>query len=145
MKLPVILGAMVSLTVSGVAQAALLDSIHGGVRINRGNGYVAVRDAIEAKTGDSIMAAAKGRARLVYSDGCVVDIQPGSVAVVVTESPCAKGATNNEGVGTEAELSTTGMVVSGLALAAVAGGIASAASNGQHTSPPFIPPSPASP
>ena len=145
MKLPVILGAMVSLTVSGVAQAAFLDSIHGGVWINRGNGYVAVRGATEAKTGDSIMAAAKGRARLVYSDGCAVDIQSGSVVVVGTESPCAKGATNNEGVGTEAGLGTTGMVVSGLAFAAVGGGIAAAALNGQHTSPPFIAPSPASP
>lgn len=145
MKLPVILGAMVSLTVSGVAQAAFLDSIHGGVRINRGDGYVSVRGATEAKTGDSIMAAAKGRARLVYSDGCTADILPGSVVVVGAESPCAKGAMNNEGVGTEAGLSPTALVVGGLALAAVGGGIAAAVSNGQHTSPPFIPPSPASP
>jgi hypothetical protein len=43
MKLPVILGGVVSLAVSGVAQAAFLDNIHGGVRVNRGDGYVAVR------------------------------------------------------------------------------------------------------
>lgn len=138
MKLPVILGGVVSLAVSGVAQAAFLDNIHGGVRVNRGDGYVAVRGATEAKAGDSIMAAAKGRARLIYSDGCAVDIQPGSVVVVGTESPCTKGATN-------AGLSTTGLVVGGLALAAAGGGIAAAALHGQQTSPPFIPPSPASP
>lgn len=154
MKLPVILGAMVSLAVSGVAQAAFLDSIHGGVRVNRGDGYVAVRGATELKPGDMVMVDAKGKARLVYPDNCGVSVKAGSVTVVGAKSPCLEGRSARIPSGdgapayvdpAESGLDTTGLVVGGLALAAVGGGIAAAALNGQPTSPPFIPLSPASP
>jgi hypothetical protein len=131
MKLTVILEATVSLAVSSVAQAALLQGVQGGVWVNRGDGYVTVRGATELKPGDMIMANANGGARLVYQDGCIVDVQPGSVVAVGPESPCATGAIS--------------MVVGGLAIAAAAAGAAAAATVGHHTSTPFIPPMPASP
>ena len=70
--------------------AATVDSIHGQVLLNSGAGYRVVVGTMEAKVGDSVMVNPGGSARLVYSDGCMVKVEPGSVVAVAPESqsPC---------------------------------------------------------
>lgn len=148
-KLSTIVAAVASLAASGMAQAALLEGIHGGVRVNRGDGYVAVRGATQLKPGDLVMVDAKGEARLIYAKGCAVSVQAGSVAIVAAEPPCTQWTAQwpgaAEGLESEGGLSTTGMVVGGMALGAGAAGAAVAATSGNHASPLFIPPLPVSP
>ena len=38
------------------------------------------------------MVAPGGSAKVVYDDGCKVDIQPGAVATIAPISPCASGS-----------------------------------------------------
>jgi hypothetical protein len=74
------------------ASAATLESIAGQVSINRGNGFQRVMGAVEANVGDAIMVGPGGRARVVYGDGCPVNVDPGSVVRIEAQSPCAAHA-----------------------------------------------------
>jgi hypothetical protein len=150
MKLPIILAATVSMALIGVAKAALLEDVHGGVRVNRGNGYIAVRGDTEVKPGNMVMVDAKGGAQLVYPDGCDVIVKAGSATVIGAKSPCSQCIPNAEradlgieGPGTESSLCTAAMVVGAVGLVGGAAGAALAGTN--PTLSPFIPARPASP
>ncbi len=99
-----------SMTLASVAaSAATLDSIQGEVLVNRGGGYEVVNGPTELKPGDSAMANPGGSAQVVYADGSVVPVQPGSVVTVGETATAAGGG-----------LSTSTLVVGGLV---VAGGV----------------------
>ena len=61
---------------------ATLENITPQVSVNQGQGYKQVAAASALSNGDQVMAGPGGRARLVYPDGCVTDIFPGSVVTV---------------------------------------------------------------
>ena len=52
------------------------------VLISQGEGYSEVKDFTEASRGDQVMAGPHGQARIVYPDGCAVQVGPGGVASV---------------------------------------------------------------
>ena len=98
-----------------------------------------VAGTIQGGPGDTIVANPGGSAQIVYPDGCVIDVLPGSVAVINAQSPCsASNATVTSGSATTT--STTpeplssdgggGSGISGTALAlgavAVGGGVGAA-------------------
>jgi hypothetical protein len=146
MKLAVVLGTTFIFAFGNVAEAALLQGVHGGVRVNRGDGYVVVRDATELKSGDMVMVDAKGKARLVYSDGCDVPVKARSVTIISAKSPCSQMAAQYPGPGgstpPDGDLGFIGWVGGGGALlvgGALAGGIAAASSGGNNSTPSFIP------
>ena len=50
--------------------------------VNQGQGYKQVAAASAVSTGDQVMAAPGSRAKILYSDGCAVDVYPGAVVTV---------------------------------------------------------------
>ena len=97
----------------GAAQAATLGSVQGPVLVNTGAGYGPAKGSSELKPGDTVMAKAGGSAQISYDDGCVVEVNVGSVVTVSKESPCkptgALGAAPVPGVG---------LAIAGVAVAA---------------------------
>jgi hypothetical protein len=96
------------LAVSAPAQAAraTVQSVQGNVSIDRGTGFQQLTSAMPAEIGNRIMAAPGSSAKIVYGDGCTVEVKPGSVVSVGKESPCrapnglfwGNQGTNNWGV-----------------------------------------------
>jgi hypothetical protein len=129
-RLSVIMGAVASLAANGMADAALLEPVRGGVRVNHGDGYLAVHGVTDVNPGDQVMVDPKGQARLVYPDGCKVNVKAGSVAVVGAKSPCTKHAAAVE----------PALVVAGALAAAGAGiGVGVAAASGGQAQEQFVP------
>jgi hypothetical protein len=78
------------------AQAATVTAERGDVLVNRGKGFVAVRQAIEVAPGDQVMARPKGIGRVSFADGCSLDVQPGRVFTVSEQSPCERRGSHIE-------------------------------------------------
>ena len=70
------------------ASASTVDSIKGRILLNRGDGFQVVAAPTTAKPGDKIMASPGGSAKLLYADGCAVDVRPEAVVTVGAKSPC---------------------------------------------------------
>jgi hypothetical protein len=64
------------------ATAATVKVLQGQVSVNQGQGYKQVAAASAVSTGDQVMAAPGSRAKILYSDGCAVDVYPGAVVTV---------------------------------------------------------------
>src|SRR6478752_9073583 len=62
--------------------AATVQVVQGQVSVNQGQGFKQVVAASAVSTGDRVMAAPGSRGRLVYADGCAVDVYPGAVVTV---------------------------------------------------------------
>ena len=61
---------------------AVVEPVKGQVYINHGKGFQAVTASTKASVGDQVMVAPDGRGKIVYSEGCVVDVHPGAVVGV---------------------------------------------------------------
>ena len=68
--------------------AAMLEAIAGQVSVNRGSGFQHVSGVVNVEPGDAVMVSPGGSARVVYADGCPVNVAPGSVLRVAAASPC---------------------------------------------------------
>lgn len=80
------------------ALGASVQSIQGEISINRGDGFRAVTAPIQTRAGDLVRASRDSHAKVVYEDGCVVEVRPGRVVRVSAISPCKAGyATGNQG------------------------------------------------
>jgi hypothetical protein len=64
------------------AVAATVEVLQGQVSVNQGHGYKHIAAASAVSTGDQVMAAPGGRGRIVYADGCALDVSPGAVVTV---------------------------------------------------------------
>jgi hypothetical protein len=62
--------------------AATVKVVQGQVSVNQGQGYKQVATATAVSTGDRVMAAPGSRGKLVYADGCTLDVHPGAVVTV---------------------------------------------------------------
>ena len=124
----------------GQAFAATVRATGGQVLINRGEGYKMVAGTVPGGPGDTIVANPGGSAQIVYPDGCVIEVLPGSVAVINAQSPCSS-ANNTVTTGSTTTTAATepagpsdggggGSGISGTALAlgavAVGGGVGAA-------------------
>lgn len=81
--------AVSALLVSGLVEAATVDSIQGRVAINRGTGFQPVTTATSGKSGDRVMASPNSSAEIVYDNGCREKVEPGQVVTIKAEPPCA--------------------------------------------------------
>jgi hypothetical protein len=104
-----------TLCVAGPAAAATIKATGGQVLLNRGDGYKLVSGQAEAGSGASVVVNPGGSAQIVYSDGCVVDVKPATVATITPQSPCTTGTGSGP--------STTTLV---LGAVAVGGGVGAA-------------------
>ena len=84
---------VLAVSFAGQAFAAQVRATGGQVLINRGEGYKMVAGTVQGGPGDTIVANPGGSAQIVYPDGCVVDVLPGSVAVINAQSPCSAANT----------------------------------------------------
>lgn len=103
-------GAFCLATLLGfAAQAATLDVTRGGVLVSRAGGpYEAVDQPIHLQSGDSILVDPGGAARVVYANGCAVEVQPGMVFTVSEPPICYTGSNP---VSTYGSLKDTGVIV----------------------------------
>lgn len=102
--------------------AATVNSVSGQVLVNKGEGYQQVVGSTSANPGDTVVVNPGGSASIVYPDGCVVQVQPGTVATIAQTSPCQAGS---------AGTNTTTFILGGLA---VGGGVAAAIMLGKDKS-----------
>lgn len=148
-------GVIAGLVAFGAAYAApTVETLGGTVRVNQGKGFATLQGASAVKAGDTIMADPKGKGRLVYSDGCTVNVKPGALVTVAEVSPCSLNAQTSDdrdrkdGGGFALTDPSTGLLIAGGAAAAGIGAAVALGSNGGSGTPgiiPFIPPKPASP
>jgi hypothetical protein len=103
--------------------AATVNSTGGQVLINRGDGYKQVAGSTQGNPGDTVVANPGGSGTIVYPDGCVVDVMPGTVVTIAAQSPCTAGT----GTGINATTFALGAVV-------VGGGVGAAILLGQDKS-----------
>ncbi len=80
---------MVAVLASSAAHAAALNDIKGDVRVSHGAGFVKVDGSAEVAPGDKIKVGRKAAVKLVYSDGCSINVPAGALATVAKQSPCS--------------------------------------------------------
>ncbi len=73
---------------SSSALAASVEVVQGQVSLNRGAGYTRVSGLTKAKAGDMVMASPNGRARVAYGNGCILEVEPGTVVTVPPDANC---------------------------------------------------------
>ena len=81
-QFPVALGLSIGAFICLPAMAATVEVVEGQVSVNQGQGYKQVAAASAVSAGDQVMAAPGSRGKIVYSDGCAVDVYPGAVVTV---------------------------------------------------------------
>jgi hypothetical protein len=78
-----------SVFAASTSWAATVQVSSGEVFIDRGNGYSMVTGSTTGKPGDVVMAKAGGSAVIIYGDGCVQNVDVGTIATIVEVPPCA--------------------------------------------------------
>jgi hypothetical protein len=94
-----------------------VQTIEGTLSLNRGDGYVEVLSWADAPSGSQVMANPGSRGKVIYSDGCEVNVSPGSVYTVQDSSPCGSGVM---GGGPARNYVIGGLVIAGGAVAVIA-------------------------
>ena len=89
-----VIAVLSSISLSSAGLAATVNQTGGQVLVNKGEGYRQVAGPTQANPGDSVVANPGGSGQIVYPDGCVVGVQPGSVVTIAEQSPCATGGSN---------------------------------------------------
>ena len=70
-------------------------SSKGAVMVSRGQGYAPISGPTAANTGDKVVAFTGGHAKVIYPDGCTVEVHDGGTVFVVSEtSPCKAPGTS---------------------------------------------------
>lgn len=77
-----------SFLVCSAAQAITVKAVEGEVLLSRGSGYEPIPGTAQAKVGDSVWAGEFGSGQIIYANGCVVTVRPGSVVSVEPQSSC---------------------------------------------------------
>ena len=72
---------------SSAASAAMVEFVEGHLSLNQGNGYKPVANIASANSGDLVMASPGGSGKIVYADGCVVEVKPGTWSRFASNRP----------------------------------------------------------
>jgi hypothetical protein len=138
---------LAALLASGSAQAASLEDVRGDVWIGREKGFSLVNGSTELSPGDKIKVGRKGVARLVYSDGCSVNVGANSLTRVAKNSPCSFSAQFGGPSGSSLSDNQWGAIGMGVVAAGggLAAGLASRGGGGTQVVPVPIPVSSAPP
>lgn len=118
--------ALLVISMATQALAATVNATSGQVLINRGEGYMMVAGSTQANTGDTIVVNPGGSAQIVYPDGCVINVSPGSVAAIAARSPCGGGGGSNGSTETAATNGVSNGTMFAIGALAVGGGVAAA-------------------
>lgn len=81
-----------ALLASGSARAASLEEVQGDVWVGHEKGFTAVSGPEELAPGDKVKVGSKSFARIVYPDGCKVNLRGSSLSTVAKHSPCSFSA-----------------------------------------------------
>jgi hypothetical protein len=73
---------VLGLVLCSPAWATTVEVLKGVVSVKQGEGFRQVKGSAEVYNGNKVMAAPGGLARIVYPDGCTVQVGPGGVATV---------------------------------------------------------------
>lgn len=112
-------GFSLAMLLGFAAQAATLDVLQGGVLVSRGGSpYQMVNQPINLRVGDSVIANPGGAARVVYENGCAVEVRPGMVLTVSEPPACDTGS-----VGAAPIVESTDYTALAVGAAVVAGGV----------------------
>lgn len=139
---------LAALLASSSANSASLRDATGDVWVGRENGFTSVRGSADVVPGDRVKVGRKGVARLVYPDGCSVNVHANSLTRVSKNSPCSFNAqvidpSAGPGSLTTGEMAAVGFGVLGAAGGGIAAGLASGGGGTQVVPfPVFIPASP---
>ena len=68
--------------------AATVTAVQGQVLVNSGQGYRLVDGSIQMGPGATVVANPGALAQVVYPNGCIVTVQPGSVYLIASQEPC---------------------------------------------------------
>jgi hypothetical protein len=85
-----------------------------------------VAGSTQANAADTIVVNPGGSAQIVYPDGCVIDVSPGSVAAIAVRSPCGGGGGSNSSTETAATNGVSNGTMFAIGALAVGGGVAAA-------------------
>ena len=109
---------------------ATVQATEGTLSLNRGDGYVEVLSWADAPSGSQVMANPGSRGKVIYSDGCEINVSPGSVYTVQDGSPCRAGL----GSGSARTYVIGGLVIVGgtVAIIALTGGDDGSAKKEKH-------------
>lgn len=119
MRITASIALVLGIFFSAPSLAATVEPIRGRTSINQGDGtFHPVTGRLEAIIGDAVMVSPGGMARILYGDGCVVDVHPGAVVTITGQPPC-KDPANNPSENSSNQFSVGGAV-------AVGGGITGA-------------------
>ena len=112
------------------ASATTVEVVQPQVFVNRGDGYKPVTQTSGVAAGHIVMAAPNGSAKIVYDDGCVVEVKPGAVVPVYGQSPCPVYAGNSGSGRGWFTGSGRGYIIAGAVVAGVVGGAIAYAGGG---------------
>jgi hypothetical protein len=73
---------------AAVPAAARLASIDGPVLVDQGAGFAPVSERTVLRAGDRILSLRGAHARLIYANGCAVQLKGGAMLVVAVPSNC---------------------------------------------------------
>ena len=78
----------------------MVNATQGQVLVNQGSGYQQIVGSSDVGAGATVVVNPGGSAQILYSDGCSVSVQPGSVYTIQSQSPClaADGGQASSGI-----------------------------------------------
>ena len=79
---------LVCVLITSTALAATVRREQGTVSINRGQGQQPISGETTGNPGDMVTASPDGRGKIIYADGCEVEVKPFEIAFVLAKSPC---------------------------------------------------------
>lgn len=115
----------------GEAAATTVYPTTGAVTITGPEGARKARAATEVRVGESVMVEPTGGARVVYSDGCPINVRPHTVVTIAPQSPCTAYAQ----VPPPPDYTALGVVVG---VGAIAGTIIYFATNNNNNDNPVV-------
>ena len=102
------LALIAAVSFEAAAHAATVRAVQGQVLVNAGQGYRLVDGSTQLEPGGTVVANPGAIAEVVYSGGCTVTVQPGSVYLVVSQPPCRRGEPTQTGGLTDTGGSSSG-------------------------------------
>ncbi len=111
---------VMSLMFATTVQAATVKVVEPEVYVGGADGYKAIPGTAQAHVGASVMAGEFGVGQVIYENGCVVTVRPGTVVAIEAQSSCKAAHDWSTNLDPASGGLSTGHILLG---AAIAGGI----------------------
>lgn len=120
----------------GVLNAATVYPENGAVLVNYGEGFVRIKEGVQARPGTQVLAKPGGSAVISYDGVCDVRVDPGEVKLVEEASPCAGGGSLKDGPVAAENSPNLAPLIAGGALAATIVGVTANQDGGDKPASP---------